>query len=33
MTAIAQSLHEPDVGICNDCLDFCDEFTDDDLDG
>ena len=33
MTAIAQSLHEPGVGICNECLDFCDEFTDEELYG
>ena len=33
MTAIAQSVQQPNVGICNECLDFCDEFTDEELYG
>ena len=33
MTAIAQSPREPEIGICNECLDFCDEFTDAELYG
>ena len=33
MTAVAQSPREPKLGICNECLDFCDEFTDAELYG
>jgi hypothetical protein len=31
MTAIAPNDRQPEIGICNECLDFCDEFTDDEL--
>jgi hypothetical protein len=33
MIAVAESRLEAGVGICNECLDFCDEFTNEELYG